>query len=70
MRPIILAVLLAATAPAFSPALATSHDRHQGHGAGAVVTAESDGEVRRVDVAAGKVTIRHGPIDKLDMVSI
>lgn len=74
MRPVILAVILAvlpaAIGPAFTPALATSHDRHQGHGAGAVVTAEADGEVRRVDVAAGKVTLRHGPIDKLDMAGM
>ncbi|MGH8618630.1 MAG: copper-binding protein [Burkholderiales bacterium] len=27
----------------------------------------SDGEVRRVDKATGKVTLRHGPIPNLDM---
>jgi Cu/Ag efflux protein CusF len=30
-------------------------------------TALSDGEVRRVDKAAGKVTLRHGPIPSIDM---
>lgn len=27
----------------------------------------TDGEVRRVDKAAGKITLRHGPIKSLDM---
>lgn len=30
-------------------------------------TAESTGEVRRVDVAAGKVTIQHGAISALEL---
>ncbi len=29
--------------------------------------AMADGEVRRIDKAAGKVTLRHGRIDNLDM---
>jgi len=36
--------------------------------AGALAQAPlSDGEVRKVDKAAGKVTLRHGPIPNIDM---
>jgi Cu(I)/Ag(I) efflux system protein CusF len=38
------------------------------HGAtGASAQAMVDGEVRKVDHAAGKLTIRHGPLTDLDM---
>ena len=30
-------------------------------------TGKGEGEVRRVDAAAGKVTLRHGPLEGLDM---
>ena len=30
-------------------------------------TAQSEGEVRKVDLAQGKVTLRHGPLANLDM---
>lgn len=33
----------------------------------AAVTPLSDGEVRKVDKGAGKVTIKHGPLQNLDM---
>ncbi|WP_255592773.1 copper-binding protein [Bordetella sp. BOR01] len=33
----------------------------------AAVSASASGEVRRVDAAAGKVTIRHGEISALDL---
>jgi Cu(I)/Ag(I) efflux system protein CusF len=51
----LLSALLAA-ALAVSPALATSH--------------LVKGDVVKVDKAAGKVTIKHGPIKKLDMDSM
>jgi Cu/Ag efflux protein CusF len=33
----------------------------------AQASAMADGEVRRIDAEAGKVTLRHGPIPSLDM---
>jgi Cu/Ag efflux protein CusF len=37
------------------------------HGAGAGAQALVDGEIRKVDAAAGKLTIRHAPLTELDM---
>ena len=36
-------------------------------GAGAQQAPQSEGEVRKVDVARGKITLRHGPLANLDM---
>lgn len=33
-------------------------------------TAPADGEVRKIDAAEGKITLRHGPIRNLDMDSM
>lgn len=33
----------------------------------AAAAAQSDGEVRKIDLAQGKVTLRHGPLANLDM---
>jgi Cu/Ag efflux protein CusF len=45
--------------------------QHSGHGAPAAKPAAaaplSEGEVRRIDAAAGKVTLKHGPLANLDM---
>ncbi|MEO8409304.1 MAG: copper-binding protein [Propionivibrio sp.] len=63
--------LLAASAIAMSssfavPALAqTAPDQGQMEMAG--TTSMTDGEVRKVDKAAGKLTIKHGDIKHLDM---
>ena len=48
---------------------AGGHDQHDQHVAGAATpaTALTAGEVRKVDTAQGKVTIRHEPIANLDM---
>lgn len=66
----LLAALLAATTSAF----AQTPEDHAAHhpAAGASTTAEesramAEGEVRKVDKEAGKVTLRHGPIKNLDM---
>lgn len=41
---------------------------HTSHHLAAAATApQSDGEVRKVDLAQGKVTLRHGPLANLDM---
>jgi len=69
------AVVLAATgtgALAQQPA-ASDHSAHHGSAAPATrapteATGEmAEGEVRRVDKSANKVTLRHGPIKSLDM---
>jgi Cu/Ag efflux protein CusF len=62
MRPL-AAVLLAAlaAAPAYAQQTQGGHDSH--HPAAAL----SDGEVRKVDKDAKKITIRHGPLANLDM---
>lgn len=47
-----------------APAGATAQG---GAGAGAARDLLSEGEVRKVDVARGKITLRHGPLANLDM---
>jgi Cu/Ag efflux protein CusF len=44
---------------------ATDHAAH--HPPAASAAAQSDGEVRKVDKAQGKLTLRHGPLTNLDM---
>ncbi|MSP76090.1 MAG: copper-binding protein [Rhodospirillaceae bacterium] len=51
-----LTAVVAAMALIGSPALAASHD--------------SSGEVVKIDKPAGKITMKHGPIKKLDMDSM
>lgn len=58
MRLLKAVLLAAALLVPQAPAAATSHE-----GAAAL----TDGEVRRVDRDAMKITIRHGPIPNLDM---
>ena len=64
-------IILAFTATlATAPVLAQSAPDHASHHPDAAVkaaAATSDGEVRKVDKSAGKVTIRHGEIRNLDM---
>jgi Cu/Ag efflux protein CusF len=60
------ALALAAAAPA-----AIAQSDHSGHDAGGKPAAKADelaqGEIRRVDKEAKKLTIKHGPIANLDM---
>ena len=58
----LLAALLLAAAPAFAQAIAEPGPANSGK-----ADAYADGEVRKVDKAAGKVTIKHGPLAALDM---
>lgn len=53
-----------AAAPA---AMAQSHHDHPAPVAQAPSAAMADGEVRKVDKDAGKITLKHGPIKSLDM---
>ena len=46
----------------------TDHSSHHPAEVGAAAAApQSEGEVRKVDLAQGKVTLRHGPLVNLDM---
>ncbi|WP_409482698.1 copper-binding protein [Noviherbaspirillum sp. ST 5-3] len=67
--------LLSACALAFaSPAFAAdSHNHGHEHDHGAMMTvaattaAMTEGEIKKVDKDAGKITIKHGPIENLGM---
>lgn len=60
MKRILGAALLAASLISAN-AFATSH------GTSALPDSMNDGEIRRVDKDAKKITIRHGPLEKLEM---
>ena len=60
----------AATAGAQNAPAAHDHAGHQAAApapAAAASAALADGEVRKIDRAQGKITLRHGPIRSLDM---
>ncbi len=63
-RLIFIATLCAAT-----PAHAQQTIDHSAHhpAPAQAQTALADGEVRKVDLNAGKITLRHGPISSIDM---
>lgn len=67
---LLAAALAVATFPFIaSPALAQDHSAH-GHGTakvGAGATALSEGTVKKIDRAAGKITLAHGPLENLGM---
>ena len=45
-----------------------AHDAHAGHAAPATAAAElADGEVKKIDKEAGKITLRHGELKNLNM---
>jgi Cu(I)/Ag(I) efflux system periplasmic protein CusF len=60
---IAIAACALAAAVAALPAPARAQQDHSAHHAAGL----ADGEVRKVDRDAKKITIRHGPIAKLDM---
>lgn len=62
---ILLALALATASGAHAQGIAADHAAHHAPAASAPV--QSDGEVRKVDRAQGKVTLRHGPLQHLDM---
>jgi Cu/Ag efflux protein CusF len=59
-------VALALVLPVSLPALAQGHAGHGSMGA-AQSTSKVDGEIRKVDKAAGKLTIKHGEIKAMGM---
>ena len=58
--------LLGTTAPTLA-AEHQDHGKHQDGSSAAAPTSLTEGEVRKVDKEAKKLTIRHGPIANLDM---
>jgi len=66
---ILFALAFGASANVHAQSNPPEHSAHHPAGASAVVPASAmaDGEVRKVDKAQGKVTLRHGPIANLDM---
>jgi Cu/Ag efflux protein CusF len=70
MRAIVFSLLALVATSAHSQTAASSHAEHHPPAPTASQAAASDfteGEVRRVDRAAQKVTLRHGPIPNLEM---
>lgn len=69
MKALLTASLICLTALAAAPALAASeHAGHHGVAAAPAAEAQlSEGTVKKVDKAAGKVTLAHGPLANLNM---
>ncbi len=61
----LIGMSLAATVFAQKPA--DDHSSHHAGAAEAQSTALSEGEIRKVDKEAKKITIKHGPLTNLDM---
>ena len=59
-------LVLAALAAPFAHA-DDAHHKKQGAQAAAGASAMSEGEIRKVDKDAKKITIKHGPLQNLDM---
>jgi len=65
-RIVTIALLGAALAvPGFAQKAPDDHSAH--HGAAPARAPLADGEIRKVDKAAKKLTIKHGPIPSIDM---
>ena len=69
-----LVLSMAAAVPAWAASNAGGHGAHGDHGKPTAPTGTmaatgdmTDGEVRKVDMAQGKVTLKHGEIKNLDM---
>ena len=68
MCKLIVAVPLVVASAAFSALADDSHHKPaSGTSAASGAAALAEGEVRRVDKDAKKITIRHGPLPRLDM---
>lgn len=60
-------VSLCIAALSVQPVLADDAHKHKSHASVAGAEAMTDGEVRKVDKEAKKITLKHGPIANLDM---
>ena len=66
--PVLAAAALVVAAPAIAQKQADDHSAHHAPVAQAAQAGGlADGEIRRVDKEAKKITIKHGPIPNLDM---
>lgn len=65
MKQLLIACLLGSLA--FSVQASDEHSGHKGHGAAQASTSMSQGEVRKIDAANQKITLRHGPIANIGM---
>ncbi len=63
----LIAACLLASAGAYAQLADHSSQRVAQAGNTAAAAALSDGEVRKIDLGQGKVTLRHGPLLNLDM---
>jgi Cu/Ag efflux protein CusF len=64
---ILAAAALAAAFGAQAQTAPASGAEHTAHHPATAAAPQSDGEVRKVDKEQGKVTLRHGPLQNLDM---
>jgi Cu/Ag efflux protein CusF len=67
MHKLFLAASLLASAFAYAQQPPQSGEHSSHHPDQAAGKPQSEGEVRKVDMAQGKVTLRHGPLVNLDM---
>jgi Cu(I)/Ag(I) efflux system protein CusF len=67
MHTLVIVAGLFASAGAFAQQAAQSGEHSSHHPEQALTKPQSEGEVRKVDRAQGKVTLRHGPLVNLDM---
>jgi len=68
MKNALLIAALSVASPLWAQSSATDHSAHHTAAGNQTGTAAlSDGEVRKVDLDAKKITLRHGPIANLDM---
>ena len=65
MKQLLIACLLGSLA--FSVQASDEHSGHKGHEASQASTSMSQGEVRKIDAANQKITLRHGPIANIGM---
>jgi Cu(I)/Ag(I) efflux system periplasmic protein CusF len=67
-RIVVIAALIASVSAAWAQTNANDHAAHHAASASAPASAPwVDGEVRKIDKAQAKVTLRHGPIPNLGM---
>jgi Cu/Ag efflux protein CusF len=64
---VVAAAVLVASAAGAQTSQDADHSAHHPAPSAATAAPQSEGEVRRVDLEQGKVTLRHGPLANLDM---
>lgn len=64
---VLAAVATLGTTVASAQAPAVDHAAHPAPASAASQALPTQGEVRKVDISAGKLTLKHGPITHLDM---